>query len=252
MRPTTVTFGLLASIALAAFLWQRQTQARLRDELNALHESSSAAVRLQPRLTEIQPHADELAQLRRDQRELTELRRELANLKNQRSAASATAEPSASDRKPLLPGMTPVENFTNVGNATPAAAFQTYFWLIAQADVSALSKMLVLENPATREKADALMAAMDGKSREELGSAEALIALYLTAIHGRLSGVQMIEQSMRDPDVAICIAMVQTRSGQLSKQEFNPRRSDDGWRIVVHDDLVDFVANELRREATPK
>ena len=148
--------------------------------------------------------------------------------------------------------MTPVESFTNAGNATPADAFQTYFWLIAQADVSGLSKMLVLENPATRAKTDALLAAMDEKAREELGSAEALIALYLAAIHGRLSGVQMIQQSMRDPDVAICIALLQTRSGQLSKQEFNPRRSADGWRIVVHDDLVDFVANELRREPIAK
>jgi hypothetical protein len=242
----------LLAAGLITLVVQRQSQSELRNEITALRRDGGEINRLRrenQRLTGRRVPPEELESLRSEQRELARLRSQAAELKDYLQLASRDQAPSrekpAPTLKPLASGMIPVESLTDAGGATPAAAVQTFFWAVAQADPDAVAKQLVFGD-AARTKADALFASLDAATRERIGTPEKLLAMFFTTLYGRVTGLQTVDLDKLSPDAPVWNVKVQTASGKLSDVGFPLRRLSDGWREEVPVGMVDYCSYYLR------
>jgi hypothetical protein len=239
---TRFSIGVLFALLLAGAITlvvQRQSQSKLRGEINSLRRENKEIGRLRrdnQRLTGTLEPPGELEILRNEQKELARLRSEAATLKEYLQLVSREQTPKTenppSAAKPLVPGMIPVESLRNAGAETPAAAAQTFFWAVAQADPDALAKQLVFAD-AARSKAEELFGSLDAATQERIGTPEKLMALYFTTQYGRVTGFQIGDPDSLGPEMTGWVVKVQTVSGKLSEVWFPIRHSGDGWREEV-------------------
>jgi hypothetical protein len=242
-----VLFALLAA-GLITLAFQRHSQSRLRGEITVLRTESREANRLRrdnQRLTGTLAPPDELENLRSEQSELARLRSEATALRDYLQLAPRRETPPPPAAKPLAPGMIPVDNLTNAGAATPAAAARSFFWAVAQADPDAMAKQLAFGD-AARSKADALFASLDAAARERIGTPEKLLAMFFTTLYGRVTGLQTVDLDKLSPDAPVWNVKVQTASGKLSAVDFPLRHLSDGWREEVPVGMVDYCSYYLR------
>jgi hypothetical protein len=240
-------FALLAA-GLITLAVQRQSQSKLRSEVAALRREGREINRLRhdsQRLAGTLVSPEELRNLRDEETELARLRSEAATLKDYLQMASADQAPPPPTAKPLNPGMLPVESLTNAGAATPAAAAQTFFWAVAQVDPDAMAKQLVFGD-AARTKADALLASLYATTRERIGTPEKLMAMFFTALLGRVTGLQTGDLEKLGPAAPVWIVKVQTASGKLSDVGFPLRHLGDSWREEVPEGMVSYCSYYLR------
>ena len=242
----------LLAAGLITLAVQRQSESRLRNEIAALHREGEEVSRLRrdnQRLTGSLVPTDELESLQTAERELARLRREAATLKDYLQLAARDRPPNrekpAAPPRPLPPGMIPMDDLTNAGTATPAAAARTFFWAIAQVDPDALASQLVF-GEAARAKADALFASLDAATRERIGTPEKLLAVFFTSLYGRVTGLQLADQGNQAPDAPGWNVKVQTASGKLSEVTFPVRRLGDSWREEVPEGMVNYCSYYLR------
>ena len=226
---------MLLAVGIVTLLFQRQAQARLRDDIARLRRQNSAMDRLRrenQRLAVSLVPSEELERLRHDQSDLQRMRAAIATLKAHvrlQTLARAVNDPA----KPLAPGMTPVESLTNAGMGTPDAAARSFFWAVAQIDPDAMAKQLTFSGDA-RAKVAALFASLDEATRKEIGTPERLMATFFVEMYGRTTGLQVLgcDQS-QSPDWVVWRAKVQTASGRLHDVDFPVQRSADGWHEVI-------------------
>ena len=242
---------LIALAALAGWggLHLRQNSSRLRDELAGLKQQGRTLEswreenrRMRTLIAQVQRNDADAA--RAIQADLAEARQEIAELERRAKAASANdaggsvvAEANRDPEKAL----TRLEYFQNVGQATPAAAFQTLVWAAMKDDEVALRDLCYLDD-ATRQKAQALLASLPEAAREKYPNPESLIAL---AVAGELmkGSVLQIEgyTAMDSSTVRLTV-----RAGPDGKEAKLPmRQSGDRWQFVVPEKAVDAIRRKM-------
>ncbi|HTT55663.1 MAG TPA: hypothetical protein VMF63_01020 [Opitutaceae bacterium] len=246
---------LLALLAAGVFVLRQQsrTQARWREDIAREQREHTALDRLRrdhESLAAALAPPDDLAARRDEQRQLEhELGGLRANLtaQQQRLAQLTRMNSALGPAKPLAPGMTPVDQLTNAGAATPTDAAQSFFWAVAQADPDAMARQIEFTDDA-RSKAQALFAQLSEAARAQFGSPERIMAIYLTSMYGRATGYQLMtaESGSHAADEGGWKATLQTASGSLHEVSFAVHRTTDGWHEVIGSGWVDEAARYLR------
>jgi hypothetical protein len=246
-----LAIGIFATLLVAGIftlLLQRETQARLRDEIARFCRQNSALGRIRrenQRLAESQIPSAELARLRNDQRDLPQMRSALASAKLQ-LMMQTQFQAANGPPKPLAGGMTPVASLTDAGQGTPHAAAQSFFWAVGQIDPDAMAKQLEFAAEA-RAKADALFASFDEATRQRIGTPEKMMAIFFVEMYGRTTGLQVLGYNQAQAaDWGAWRVKVQTASGRLHDVDFPVHQSADGWHEVILPHWIDDWSRYLR------
>ncbi len=254
-----VSFTLITAIAAGWFVEQRAAL-RLHAQLAALREQRRELKSLQTerdRLRHLLPATARLADLRHSVIEHDHLLRSI-------HAIESTPVP-----EPLSLGQwTPATSWKNHGNATATAAIQTVLWAAAGGDVSTLQSLLELD-PATRTKAEEILARLPIDARNSFGTPEALIAaatvknIPLTDAqlswfhepdsHQAVVGLMLrnTPEIARPPDAQSPDSTSDNIPPTLSERHetrlvfLSLRRTDDHWRLIVPVSAIDRIAREL-------
>lgn len=256
---------LLSSLALVAvaigWIAVRSTGTRLDAELEAARDLQRELARLKAenaRLRTQAPDTTRVAIAHRSLAEAARLRQEI------RQREEAPRPPPFA-----LGDWTPASTWANRGVATPRATLETALWAAAGGDVAALSALLELD-PATRAKADDLLAKLPPASRQTFADAEALIA---SVTLGRIppAEAQIAWFHATDNDHASAAVLLRgadnlppasshppatsneidrpppmgpdNRSTRMATLSLH--RSDSGWRLIVPASAIDRMARDL-------
>lgn len=228
---------------------QAAERAQIREEIARLRREHAVVERLHGEnvsLAAVPPHPIDAEELRRDRDELERLQPALAQLKQQLDWQLQT-NAALGPPKPLAPGMTPIGQLTNAGAASPAAAAQSFFWTVAQADPDAMARQIEFTDDA-RARAQAFYAQLSDAARAQFGSPEKVMAIYLTSQYGRATGFEFVgaSYSPQAADYGGWKVTLQTASGSLHDIALPVHRTADGWHEVIGASWVDEAARYLR------
>ena len=163
--------GLLLVVSTVGTVLVRLDNARLRTRIADVRKQTARTVRLRD---ENQRNKDLLARAAADEvdgaravhTDLVHFQAEVSALEKRaeeewrqvRAQAAKDVEDLVNNRDPER-GMTRLENFRNVGQNTPGAAFQTFVWAAMKGEDEKLAGMITFSG-AAREKAEAVVAAL--------------------------------------------------------------------------------------------
>jgi RNA polymerase sigma factor (sigma-70 family) len=173
-----------------------------------------------------------LVELRERDLTLARLRTELAAAKTVTGVAKASL-PVVSPPSPTAP--TPavklIEQWSNAGRATPAAAFETLFWAAREgrpAEVAALLQITDEDDPALK----AIFASLSPSARDRFGTPEFMfVAVALTAPPDSLvSGCEIIDELAAGPDDAV---LHYRMAGDSHVRAIPLHRTNGAWTLTV-------------------
>jgi len=180
--------------------------------------------------------------------DLVTARTELAALeaKAGRSPADASATPSIEANRDPTKALTRPDFLSNVGRATPEAAFQTLIWAAMKGREPELAACVSLDQ-AARAKAESLLSGLSSEARAKYGTPEQLVGLVFS--HGVLesTAVQFATSSVDGVDQATLT--LRARANSREKEMKIPMvRSPDGWSMVVGENQIDVIRRGLAGE----
>ena len=186
MRRPIIFFAVLTLFAggfSVVVVWQRQTAAMLRAEVELQREQVKTRAELAANIARLraeQISAADLQALRADHLAMVRLRGEIDGLRRRADetarVVAVKAIEAAKPREPsILEGPLPASAWRNAGSATPAAALETVLWAAAGGEVDALAGLLRFD-AGVRARVDALFAGLPETTRAEYGTPERLIA----------------------------------------------------------------------------
>ena len=139
-------------------------------------------------------------------------------------------------------GLVALENFSNVGRASPGAAFQTAIWAIVQGDDDTLVHALALTD-AARKKADRLLADLPDTARARYASPEKLVGVFFSAgVLIGADGFQIVGQDYADASHAT----VRLRTGGGKDDTFPMQLGPSGWQMVVGEKDINAIEYVLK------
>ena len=254
-KAKTVLIGavVLASVA-TPIIVQHQTSTRLKAQIEALR-SQLAAVSQGQQADVAATDTGELERLRRENGELLRLRAEVATLR-QRVAAIPNSPVESNDRmnalkqaseaaeakallakSPEIP-MVAAHQWANVGFATPAAAFQTLNWAIANRDTNAFGNALVWDSQA-KARADALFAAAPESVRQKYGTVDGVIYDWWLNNSTPVAAGRVLSQVEESPDEVTLLEQHLYTDGRVRENTVQFQRDESGaWRQVVPVELM--------------
>ncbi len=253
---TLVVLAAVAGIAIF-FHWQntrlRERIARLprrTESVNALRVQNE---RLRTFLSGTQSGGADAGQAMR--KEMERMRGEVTKLEQhaelrhaQLAAQTANDAASLASNRDPQRGLVRLENFQNVGQATPNAACQTLVWAALKGDEVALEKLLYLSGTA-RAKAETILANLPQAAQADW-TPEKLAALVFSGIitdvpAAEITGEETIDSqhatvSLRIPGVA------------TAKSRLNFQLGATGWQVVVTEEQIAAVQRRMAAAiATP-
>lgn len=160
--------------------------------------------------------------------EVQELERKArADYAQVRMQTAQDAEQLVNGRDPEK-GLVRLENFRNVGQATPSAAFQTFVWAAMKGEDARLAGMIVMD-AAAREKGLAVVAALPEEARAKFPTPEKLAALFFVSALTGMPSAEIVEILQNDPQHAVL-----TVRGLTDKTQKIPMQLEaQGWQVVV-------------------
>jgi hypothetical protein len=187
-----------------------------------------------------QTHADRTTADRAIDAELTRWRTDVASAERRAREAHADAlaqqqrdaQALATNRDPRQ-GLTRLEYFTDVGQATPEAAFQSFIWAATQGKDDRLVALIHIDD-AARAKADALVAGLSETDRARFPTAERVAALLLADAITMHSAAQIVAVTTVDADHSL----VEVRGLSDRSQSLPFERSAAGWQLSVKTGMV--------------
>ena len=235
-------------------IYEFHQNSKLRDQIQTLQQQQAP---LAGQMQQLQRERDEatknlaaaqreIGQARGDHDELLRLRGQVAATR-QRQPAAAGSEAKANTAKAQSLAESPSIQFTpsadwkNVGNASPADAFQTLLWASLNRDTNALIKSLVWDTTA-KAKLDALFAAAPEAVRQKFGSVDGLIFENLN--NTPMAGFRVVSVSTQG-DEATLLEEHQYEGGRVRQNSFTLHRQDDGWRIVLDENRLEKLGAYL-------
>lgn len=174
---------------------------------------------------------------------LTQLRAEVAALEKQAAehyvAHTERADALSTNRDPEK-GMTRLENMQNVGQGTPAAALQTFFWAVMKGDDDVLARTVVWDE-AIRPQVQAMIDRLSPKTRAQYSTPEKLWGLIISKYALDVSAIQIVGHVPQDASHASL-----TVKGLTAKDEPVPMQlGADGWRLWLGGGQLGMVMKEL-------
>lgn len=248
-----VSFGLV--LGAGAFFLQRESNQELRAEIATLRAEVQqlAKQREAARLEESQV-ANHVAVVTPESGAAAEQRAELAKLREELTAlrkstqetarVAQAAQQAARGESPVPLKLTSAAELKNVGRATASAAVETVLAAAYGGDVETLASSIVLE-PSAQTKAEALFARLPEASRAQYGSPDKLVALMLAKDAAALTGMQVLGQRDINSEVIGVRVRLATDDGKTKEQGLGFRKTSDGLRMIIPDDVVDKYAKQL-------
>jgi hypothetical protein len=241
---TGLKVGLVCTVilgGLGGFVWQRQRAAELHRMIAKLRvegrETSPGNAR--PVESPPPPESETAQQVRRD---IHKTRQEIAGLEATWLRMTAEDRPSeapfTANRDPQK-GPVRVEHFQNVGQATPAAAFQTMIWALAKHEDSALWSLLHI-SPVGREKLDTI-------STKAASTPEKLLGMLLALDLLKNDGFEIGAASDPDASGQVTLTIRRARSGRtnLLDKKLPVRPGASGWQLAITDAMIDAMPSSL-------
>ncbi len=160
-----------------------------------------------------------------------------------------TTDAPAGNRDPEK-GMTRLENLQNVGQFTPAAAFQTLAWAVLKGDDKVMAQVIGLDDVA-RKKVQELMANLPEAERDKYPTPESLVALFLAKALVNVSAIQIVDTTHKDT----LNATITVRGLVGNDQQLPMRLGATGWQLFwegekqvawLRAELIGTTANEIR------
>ncbi len=177
--------------------------------------------------------------------ELDNTRTELRELKLQRERAATVKSDRNKKEQAALdvngnPEIGPVriENFRNLGRASPAAAFQSLIWAAVTGAERELAESIALE-PESRTQILELLA---GFSPDEH-----LVSVFIAADVFKGAAAGIISQTNDGPDRAILRVHIANKTRDT---DIPMRRAGESWQLAITDSQVKELLTRLR-EAPP-
>jgi hypothetical protein len=248
-RRTIASLLILAVATGAAIFLLRRDNVRLRAQADALRHKNAAVVQLNEenqRTRELLARAETNeadakealhGELLRTQAEVRDLEAQARAALAQQAAAAATL---AMNHNPEA-GLARLEDFQNVGRATPAAAVQTLVWAALKGDEPALIAALSVTG-VVREKIEALLASLPAAARMKYPTPESLAALVVTGTVLDAEAAQVLDTTYLDAQHAI----VNVRGAGSEKAQPVPMElGPGGWAVMVPPKMIDKLAKQL-------
>ncbi|HUR59202.1 MAG TPA: hypothetical protein VM029_15910 [Opitutaceae bacterium] len=181
-----------------------------------------------------------------------ELRAEIARLEKQAREAHGAATASAAadaemlaNNRDLRRGAVRLEHFSDVGRATPEAAFQTLVWAALNGKEADLAAAIALPD-AVRAAADALIAGLPPEARASW-TPEKLGALFFSGFFTEMIAAQI--QEVKTADAQRATIAVRVSSGSKSGVVgLNLMSTGDGWRIELPEKAIGSLKKRLEAE----
>jgi hypothetical protein len=174
---------------------------------------------------------------------LTRLREEVAAAEKraveQYAANSEAIEETSTNRNPEK-GMARLENFQNVGQASPAAALQTLFWATLKGDEQVMSRTIGWDE-SVRPQVQALIDNLPESSRARFSTPEQLAALFISKYALDVSAIHISEIAMKDSTNASL-----TVEGLVPEAQHLPMHlGPDGWQLQTGEGTLKALSKEL-------
>jgi hypothetical protein len=231
-------------------LWLRENNARLRRRVAELHrqnaqvmaaEAENARARaLIARASGSDADAADAtrAEITRLKAELTEHERRIEERRAKNRAAVASL---AMNRDPAQ-GFVPMENFQNLGNATPRDAFQTLAWAAMHGDDRLLASLVTFDD-RSRAAVEAYRRRLPSNAAEKFPTAESLAGLLFANVITGTEAARVLDENITDPRHAtVTIAFPRAPSGQAFPMQLGPH----GWQLAISEAMLPDLERALR------
>jgi hypothetical protein len=136
--------------------------------------------------------------------------------------------------------MARLEYLQNVGQATPAAVFQSLAWAFLKGHYQIMTRMIGLDDTA-RRTAQVLIASMPEDQRAQYSTPESLFALFLAKALVNVSAIQIVETARQDP----LNATISVRGLTGNSQNLPMRLGATGWQLWEGEAQANWIRAEL-------
>jgi hypothetical protein len=174
---------------------------------------------------------------------LTTLQAEVAALEQRATehyAANSEETDAPSTNRDPEKGMTKLEYMQNVGQSTPAAALQTFFWAALKGEDQVMVRILAWDE-SVRPRVQALIDRLPEESRARYPTPEKIWALIISKYALDVSAIHIAETALKDPTNASL-----TVRGLTGGDEHLPMHlGAAGWQLWLGDGQLKMLSNEL-------
>jgi hypothetical protein len=182
--------------------------------------------------------------------DLQRLRGEVAALEKSAQARAGTAQAQAQgdalaleqNRDPEA-GLVRLEHFRDAGQATPAAAFQTFVWAAMRGEEAKQAGMVAFAG-AGRAAVEVIVAALPEADRAKYSTPEKLIALFFADAFTQMQAAHVTSVTLSDPQHA----MLTVRGLTPREQKIPLQLGPGGWQIAVPENMGRGLENWVRRK----
>jgi hypothetical protein len=139
----------------------------------------------------------------------------------------------------------PGKDWKNVGNATPAAALETYLWAATNGEAESLEGLLEFSNfPGGKSFFDSL----SEENRAKYGTPKKVAALMIASDAKAIASISGVVIVGAGAGGTVLRANYLDTEGRPMEQFLWFRQSPDGWRVDVNDKYVaEFLSGDRRR-----
>lgn len=250
----TLVILLLGAGTLAAVVL-RLDKARLRKNLAAAERGKVQAVQLRTenertRALLAQTATTSAESARAVEADLQRLRGEVAALEKSAQARAGTAQAQAQGDAPALEqnrnpeaGLMRLEHFGDAGQASPAAAFQTFVWAAMRGEEAKQAGMIAFAG-AGRAAVEAIVAALPEADRAKYSTPEKLAALFFADAFTQMQAAHVTNVTLTDPQHAV----VSVRGLTPREQKIPLQLGPDGWQIAVPENMSRGLEGWVKRK----
>jgi hypothetical protein len=143
---------------------------------------------------------------------------------------------------PLLP----TASWTNVGNATPEASWQTLQWALAKRDINTFAQTVAWD-PDVEAQAKAMFDAAPESVRQKFGSVDGVLYAMMSSAekaNANVAGFGVVSQNITGDDGTLTVQEQHT-DGQIKQNPISMHHFDDGWRILLPPKMLDLFGRFL-------
>ena len=174
---------------------------------------------------------------------LKQLRAEAAawekNALEQYAANSEATDAPSTNRDPER-GMTKLEYMRNVGQGTPAAALQTFFWATLKGDDQVIARIVAWDE-TVRPKVQVLIDRLPEESKARYATPEKLWGLIISKYALDVSAIHIAETVLKDTANASLTVKGLTARDEHLGMHLGP----NGWQLLVGERHLEMLNDEL-------